>query len=814
MLHEAGYDIIPLYSAKKGMDTSISANLLPLDCSYYIENIMPDSLGDGQVRYGTSLFYPEPDIVMGAFPFQNAEGSKQHVVYFNGFQNFATFSNLVILDSTTIKLTSVNFALFKPDTLLRLQYTSVTGGSPTLTFRILSVVNTSGNNITIIVEENSFPDNLNNFFIQQVTSEIDFLDTNSISIAVPSDFNSSLYYSIDQIVHLIINDVQYDLTIATIVNSPSLVTFTFDESTIPFFVQPGDTVTLSYQSLTPHITTISNSYGYIKIYDFNAQGFLGGGNQTISNLSVACVPRGEFFADVMWICNGVDPIMTWNGTDLLVYTEAVKENANTFGHVDATHFTFVAGVGFDITKYQGGAKVQLNVLGVGSVTTVVLAVTNVAGTITIHTTDNIPAFTGANRVEVFYFDKPPTFSYMKGYNDRLWCLGEGAVSLDYRIPDQSLRFYYCYTPFTNGSPFRFFNETLKVVPSEDISAKHGISDNLEAIVGINGHLAFMGRQATQIWTGYDPLAQNSPNSFTWSSTLPVGVVHGDLVVELANDAYFFSATGFLSFSTLNIARQFAASTTNNMDKVGKEYFNTLNSDFDYRACKSFKYKNGGFCGFKIGNNNVIVAKDHTRLFWWGIFSGDFALSSTYITSLDDSLYLFINNKTLNGNDNNCLVYADGSADNGAYSYGDNNGNDYINFSETKYVNNLKYRFANKRIEVQASYSSNVIINSENQIDLYIRGDLRDSFTLQQAYDLPLGGDVLGTINLANGENVDPNNPNNPIANPIGLRLDAQSHTLKERIKFISSNFSVTLAGKIKNGPFSLNRIRLMGIMER
>jgi hypothetical protein len=47
-----------------------------------------------------------------------------------------------------------------------------------------------------------------------------------------------------------------------------------------------------------------------------------------------------------------------------------------------------------------------------------------------------------------------------------------------------------------------------------------------------------------------------------------------------------------------------------------------------------------------------------------------------------------------------------------------------------------------------------------------------------------------------------------------MRLDSPSHTKKGRLKFVSNNFLVTLAGQIKNGPFVLKKIRLFGIKER
>ncbi len=818
MLHEAGYDIIPLYSATKGMNQNIAANLLNKDeFSYYIENILPDSLGEGQVRYGNNFLYAQPDNVVEAFPFEylddNATLHHQQVIYFSGYEDFDTAINVSIYSSNKIILTSLDYTLFKVGDNLLLNYTDQ-NGTHDVAMEIL-VLNDELENDVIITVDYDFPDDLVDFYIPQVTASITYISNNSFSFVVPDEW-VDLRYELGLMVKLTVNSVEYPLVVSEIVfpDDDNTVTLTFTTNTVPVFAG-GDTVSFTFKSLTPRVNTIKNATGYIKVYDKVSDAFLEGEDQTLDNLSTACLPRSEYFGGKLWICNGVDPVMTWDGVALVIYEEPVKENANTFGRTDNTHFTFIAGAGFNLTKYAVGNVITLSVAGISSNTTVV-ASADVDNLITIETTDELPEFDGSSDVELFYYDKPPPFSYMKGALDRLWCLPPGAVRLDYRPPSDALRVYYSYFAYTDVTPFRFFNETTKTVPSEDISAKHGGADNLEAIVNISGHLAFIGRQKTQVWHGNDPLTENSPNSFGWSSTIPVGVYHGNLLVELANDAYFLNQNGFLSFGTLNIARQFAANTTADMDKIALAYIDTIKTDTDYRACRSFKYKSGGFCGFKIGKNNIITSLYHTSLYWWAILSGDFALSSTFLSTADGYLCLYINNRNVNDNYNNTFVYADKvftKSDNSTLpvAYADNNGQNHINFSETKYVNNIKSRFANKRYEVQADYSSNIVINPENKINVYIRGDLRDSFIITDLYEYPVRGDVLGTINLVGASGA---NPNNPSAKALGLRLDKASHVRQGRLQFVSSNFSVSLVGKVKNGPFSMKKIRLLGIAER
>jgi hypothetical protein len=806
MIYEAGYNIIELFSATKGMNQNVSPDKITNDYSYYIENIMPESLGEGTVRYGTSLFCDVTqgnvqDKPMKAFPFSSENGSKQQVLYFNGYQTFSVVSNLRIISANHIRLTSVNYNLFKLDTLLQLRYRDKYGLSAVSTYEIKNITTVDVNTIDIEVEQNSFAENIVDFYINAPGApNPQYISGTQFSITVPADFIPSLFYSVGQSLKLTINDVVVNLVISVIDTTVGgEITFTTTGDEIPIF-SDVDTRTLSFKSSTPELSVIFNSYGYIKVLDVATATVLA---PTIAGLSVACVPRAEFFAKKLWICNGVDPIMTWNGVDLEIYEETVKDSVQAFNRIDARNFSFIVDATFDINKYDVGKSIYLTVSGIGY-NLIVSAIIQAGNLVTITTTDDLPEFTGQLKVELFYYDRPPAFSFMKAAHDRLWCLGAGAVSLSYRIPDLAMRFYYSYKPYSDESPFKFFYEKTKAVPSEDISAKHGISDNLEAIVDISGKLIFMGRQKSQVWRGIDPITKGTADYFSWESTIPVGVYHGDLIVELANDAQFLTQNGFVSFGTLNIANQFAASNTDNMDNLASEYINSINSNIQYRSCSSFKYNSGGFCGFKIGQNNVIVSKYNTSFYWWGIFSGDFTNSSCFLSILDECLYLYLGSKI--------YKYADGFG-NSPTVYGDLNGTRFIDFVETKYVNNIKRRYANKRYEIESEYSSSLVINEDNKVNIYISGNLRDTFTIQDVYKLPFRGDVLGTINLVDGSKTG-SNPNNPSGTVLGMRLDSPYHNAKGRLKFLSNIFSVTIVGKIKNGPFSLRKIRLFGVSER
>ena len=525
-----------------------------------------------------------------------------------------------------------------------------------------------------------------------------------------------------------------------------------------------------------------------------------------TGLSVACVPRSVTFLNTIVIYNGVDRVLAWDGVTLREVVDFVKEDtAIDFNRIDHHRFTFALAPAkaliFDITKYQNNNQIQLKIQGVTTTTTVV-DIQRHGDLITITTQDVLPPFD--HQPELFYRDWPPAFSFMLVAHNRLWALGPGAVGLNYRDPDQALRVYFTYQ---SNTIHNWFNPTTKTVPSINLAEGHGSCDNLEAIAYVSGLMVFMGRNCTQVWTGSEPLgAAVDPTrpKFEFSSMLPIGIVHGNLVVEMANDVYFVSQNGLLSFSTLNVAKQFAATPSDAVDPLVRQYVtSTTTSNQAYRACRSFKYKSGAFCGFKIGLNKVLVSLYSTSLYAWSLFSGDFAKSQTFLATLDNALYLLI--------DNQIYQYADGTKDTPP-SYGDNNGQDLINFLWTLPVVHLSgRRWANKRYELQVDYSSSVVLGKENSLSILIHGDLRKSFALSDNYQLPFKGDVLQTIPLIASGRPDPDEPN---AEALGFRLDEPYAYPKDRLKFLSSSFGVSVFGSTKNGKLYFKKIRLFGIAER
>lgn len=540
------------------------------------------------------------------------------------------------------------------------------------------------------------------------------------------------------------------------------------------------------------ITEIWCQFGSIFSYNFDGIEPV----PRIAGLSAACVPRCAYSQQVMLICNGVNDVMVWDGNVLTEMHEFVVEiKANTFTRINNTNFSFNSLLGFVQAKYFIGNSIKLNVDGISSNLTI-LNIVPAGNLITITTNEQLPAFVEpANQVSIFYKDKPPKFSYIYVLNDRIWAIGPGAVGLGYRDIDERLRIYHSYlvNPIDG---FGLFNQNTKTVPSIDMSDKHNIQDNFEAICQVNGLMAFIGRKGTQVWAGNNP---NINGNFSWVSTLSIGIFHGDLLIELANDVYFISDSGLNSFSTLNIAKQFSASPTDAVNTIIKKFLSQASeSNYKYRKCTSFKYEKGTIAGFKISDNKVLASLFSANLYSWFYLSGDFRLANCFM-DLGKQFYLFIGNKI--------FKYADGN-DGQKKIYGDNDGKSLIPIAWTpkliKFSN--KKGYANKRYEVVLDYPSSFTLNNSNVIEISISGDTPKSFYLTDTCKFEEKGDLLGQEPL--GELKEDSE------NYLGFRLRKEYEIVNKRLKFKASSFWLSITGYVMNGPVTFRKIKLYGVGER
>ncbi len=529
-----------------------------------------------------------------------------------------------------------------------------------------------------------------------------------------------------------------------------------------------------------NITSVWAPFGKMYLYDFKAQ------ITTLlkEDLAIHSVPRSVFFKNHLVICNGVNPMMTWEGEHLSVIQQYVPEVAQDFNRLNHRQFKFKTNEAFNITKYKPRGKIELKVNCTSSFLTVIDVVQNEL-TISMTTEQNLPAFGGEDTIMLAYQDAPPAFSYLFVLHNRLWALGEGAVGLEYRKDPMTV--YFAARP---ESLTHWFDERSKEVPYIDIAYKHGKPDNLEAISSMGEHIVFLGRHQTQVWYGRNPL---DVESFVWNATLDGGIVHGNLLVPVANDVFFISPQGLMSFGTLNVAKQFALSSLQDVDPLIRKYLkDVMLSNKSYRLCRSFDYEEGPFVGFKLGENKTLVAVTDTGLTGWSLFSGDFSDATSFHADLG-VLLLAVKNKV--------LTFEDGKKTPPIFQ---DQGKPIL-FTWTLPVLSFKSKkFSCKWGKLSLSYPSSFVLNDQNQISLSIYGDLRQTFDLESPYTTTFRGDVLETIPLSATFD----------ARDLGFRLNEPYTPHQVRLRFVASKFWVTLHGRAADGPLALEKLMLYGRQER
>jgi hypothetical protein len=713
MLQQGTYDILEFTVPQSGMNQNISADVLPFDFAYLLENIIAKPLGEGQVRYGTSLVasLPNPEAtIIRQFPFTKADGSKQILLYVQEYVQDLTASDFTVFeeDPYSFAFNTDHEDRYVKDTPVKVVY--ALNGVQTVYDSVVLFEETGGDSVyKIKLLNNAFPPEADN----------------------------------------------------------------------------------------PVINSVWYSSASIYVYDLTSNTFSAPLKQ---NLAVGCIPRAVTFLNQLVLCNGVDKILAYDGTSLSEVYDFVKDAVTGLTRDGNQQLSFDRKQGEDYLQYSLGSKIQLVINGTVFQTTLTAFVAT-AQRVILSVGDVLPQFV-PNQNFLFYQAFPPAFNFLFVAYNRLWALGAGASGIDYRVPDQAMKVYFAYKP---NSLTQWFDEKTGAVPSIDLSKTHGIPDNLEAIDLVNGCMVFIGRENTQVWTGSQPAgAIRDPDQATliYNSTLSVGMPHGDLIIDLPNDASFITKTGVQSISSLNVAKQFAATSLDAVDPLVRSFVKTiLSSNREYRSCSSFKYEGGAIAGFKIGSHKVLSSLFATSLYSWSLFSGDF-LRATSFLPLGDSLYLSIKNKIYR--------YADGN-DGNQPVYGDQNGMGLISFTWTlpvvsgAVISGKGRRFANKRYEVQMDYPSSFTLLDDNSLFISVNHDLpqTSSFTTKARWEAR--GDRLQTIPLAQ-ESLTPD--------AIGFRLAQPYHSLKDRLKFLASRFWVTLQGETNVGPVSLKRLKLYGIWER
>jgi len=348
------------------------------------------------------------------------------------------------------------------------------------------------------------------------------------------------------------------------------------------------------------------------------------------------------------IYNGVDPMMTYNGTAVTTVTEYVNDLGIPFTKITSSQLRFKPLDGFGATNYPTGRTIRITMnSGDPLVPTVVTATINTSsynsttGLLTVNL--NGTPLSGTNITKVEYLINAQAFRFVYPYKNRLWALGPAVLKPNFNGGANPLTVYVTY--FTN-------NETIWTAPETqgyafiNMENTHGINDEFLAIAAYQNGLIFFGRQRAQVWTGTNPVTINA--DFSFNKIVAIGLLHPFLIQELEQDLVFYTKDGSVrSFTRVNQTndietRQDAGSNIRTISREQTEAI--LGNETFYRRARSFRYPRGSFYGFKLYDETQVNFVDKDSI-GWVRFTGLFSYATAFTNAPDDKLYLSIGNVT-------------------------------------------------------------------------------------------------------------------------------------------------------------------------
>lgn len=396
------------------------------------------------------------------------------------------------------------------------------------------------------------------------------------------------------------------------------------------FTATGTDLGKDIQALTSYIT----SNGEQQILALSTTGAMhlqtaGGWQQVYTGLSTQGTLRSTYFAGLLIIVNGIDDVLVWDGSTMQPLVQHWPEIGINLTYISSTQFSIES----DISFYNSGSTLTAGFADGTSATGTISSVTEANGVLTVTLTSGVLQSDLADMTLHF---KPPPFASVYAAHDRLWGFGRGPLEpTDFNADVDRTRVFY-----THGvnDAYAWYSPT-GVLPNINLADKMGTADELLAMAEKDGLTVFFGRNATQIWAGTDPTATGD---FTWTRTLPVGVLHGDLVVQLPNDIGFFTATGARTLSrTLATAQLDVGDFGAEITPTIREAVGALRAQpAAYRQAQSMQYARQGWFGFKVGPETLIFQINQDGLAW-SRFDGFFQAGTAFLNTSDGALYTAI-----------------------------------------------------------------------------------------------------------------------------------------------------------------------------
>lgn len=357
-------------------------------------------------------------------------------------------------------------------------------------------------------------------------------------------------------------------------------------------------------------------------------------NEIYSNLTPYTDISIAMFSNKLVIANGVDNMLSYNGEEVKVITQEISQDKFNFEIASETSLkTDVFKENFPVGRnvkiqYSDGEKSLATVSHTSASLT--------PGYIILHF--NEPVVT-KEVINVSYELIAPKLTRVFAAHDRLWAMGNSKFDID-RFSSNVDRTRIYYTDIVNDESSWYDDEGN--LSSINLSDKMPEAEELVSMAVKDNMTIFFCRNYSQVWVGTNP---RSTGDFTWLKTLPIGLIHPDLVVGMPNDIGFFSQFGartfsrFLQTEQLDIADMGSEIATDIHSAVEKVRLSIKQN----KNIHSFQFHKQNWFGFKL-ENEVMIFQTAAGNLAWSKFDGIFEDATSFLNTPNGKLYAAVNNK--------------------------------------------------------------------------------------------------------------------------------------------------------------------------
>lgn len=340
------------------------------------------------------------------------------------------------------------------------------------------------------------------------------------------------------------------------------------------------------------------------------------------------------FSNKLIIANGVDNMLSYDGEKVETITQYISQDK--FSYTIASNKSLKTDVFAE--NFPAGRKVKIRYTDNEEIETTVshTSASLESGFIILHFNDQVITKDVEN---VSYQLIAPSFTRVYSAHDRLWAMGNEKFDLDKFSSDVDRTRVY-YTDIVNDESSWYDDEGN--LSSINLSDKMPESEELVAMAVKDNMTIFFCRNYSQVWAGTNPRATGD---FTWVKTLPIGLIHPDLIVSMPNDIGFFSQFGARTFS------RFLQTEQLDIADMGSEVATDIHSAIEKvrlsikqnKNIHSFQFHKQNWFGFKL-DQDVMIFQTAAGNLAWSRFDGIFKDATAFLNTPNGRLYAAVNNK--------------------------------------------------------------------------------------------------------------------------------------------------------------------------